>query len=160
MLTPLETRLREHGIVHPIYTVEMAAREKFDLAYACAMLTMETSGGWNEFGHDPGNPVQGGWVNEERYRLMRHYVSQGYPSQGVGPCQLTSTGLQDEADQIGGCWLAEHNMAVGFHFLQELIHEHGEVGGFTAYNGSGPAADAYGQHAAVLAAEFRKVIQR
>ena len=158
MDTPLEARLRAHHIVHPIYTVEMARREGLELACACAMLTKETSGGNNEFGHDPGNPINGGWVNQHRYQQMRHYVNLGYPSQGVGPCQLTSTSLQDEADKLGGCWVIEHNMAVGFHDLHQLIQEHGEEGGFAAYNGSGPLAAAYGRDAVEIAAHFRQII--
>lgn len=154
----IEVRLASNGIHHPIFTVKQARATGLWIERACAMLMMETSGGWNEFGSDPGNPVHGGWVTKARYHEMRGYVARGYPSQGVGPCQLTSVGLLDEADKLGGSWLIPHNMTVGFRYLHELQNEHGVQAGFSAYNGSGPAAVAYGERAVVWEEHFRKVL--
>jgi hypothetical protein len=44
------------------------------------------------------------------------------------------------------------SMGVGFSFLKQLQAQHGREGGFAAYNGSGPAAVAYGQRAMERAA--------
>jgi hypothetical protein len=63
--------------------------------------------------------------------------------QGVGPAQLTWYSLQDEADRRGGCWVPEHNIAVAFSHLAQLIRAHGVTDGLARYNGSGPAAVAY-----------------
>jgi len=156
--TPLEIRLREHGIIHPVWTVQAAKQEGLELASACAMLMMESSGGHNEFGHDWPFEYAGQEVTEARYKALRAAINAGHPSDGVGPCQLTSVGLLDEADKIGGAWVILHNMQVGFHFLHGLQQEHGLEGGFAAYNGSGPAAVAYGQRAMVLRGEFLAVI--
>lgn len=156
--TPLEARLRQRGLVHPVFTVQAAERVGLPLEAACAMLEMESSGGLNEFGHDPGNPVQGGFVTKNRYLDMRYHVRRGAPSQGVGPCQLTSTWLQDEADHEGGCWIVEHNMAVGFHFLRQLRDELGDWGGYYRYNGSGPAASAYAYRATQLEQRWKQII--
>lgn len=156
--SPLEAALRAHGIVHPQITNTASANTGLSLASACAMLEMETAGGNNEFGSDPGNPVHGGWVNEDRYKLMRHYVAEGYPSQGVGPCQLTSVGLLNEADARGGSWQVEPNMIIGFTFLRQLQAEFGEQGGFQHYNGSGPAAVAYGQRSMALREQWQQLI--
>jgi hypothetical protein len=156
--TPLEAKLRAHGIIHPIFTVKWAEHEGLELASACAMLMMESSGGHNEFGHDGGNRVQGGQVTEARYKQLRAGIAAGEPSNGVGPCQLTSVGLLDEADLLGGAWIIEHNMTVGFHFLHGLQTEHGIEGGFVAYNGSGPAAVAYGARAMEIRQEFLEII--
>ena len=49
-------------------------------------------------------------------------------------------------------------MHVGFLFLYQLQREYGAEGGFVHYNGSGPAADAYGARAMAYADQFRQVI--
>jgi hypothetical protein len=156
--SPVEAALRAAGIVHPQWTASVAAGVGLGLAAACALLDMETSGGHNEFGHDPGNPIQGGPVTELRYKLMRHFAAEGHPSQGVGPCQLTSIGLLDAADAQGGAWAPIANMKVGFRFLFQLRHEFGDQGGFQHYNGSGPAAVSYGLRAVTLEARWEKLI--
>lgn len=154
----IEARIHLHGIRHPIVTYTQSQQTRLDLPSACAMLMMESNGGENVFGHDPGNAIQGGFVNRSLYEQMRHSVAIGHPSQGVGPCQLTSTALQDEADKLGGCWLIDHNMHVGFGFLKNLIDQHGHEGGFTAYNGSGSMAEAYGRRADALRQEFAALL--
>jgi hypothetical protein len=156
--TPLEAELRKRGIVHPQFTVQEAEQVSLSLAAACAMLEMETSGGNNEFGHDSGNPIQGGTVTEDRYDLMRHYVSVGHPPQGTGPCQLTSLSLLDQADKLGGSWIVETNMRVGFLFLRQLRSEFGSQAGFQHYNGSGSAAIAYGRMAMQRESYWQTVI--
>ena len=65
--------------------------------------------------------------------------------QGVGPCQLTYWTLQDAADALGGCWKPLANMRVGFSHLAEAVRRSGLRAGVAAYNGSGPAAEAYAQ---------------
>lgn len=126
------------------------------LSAALAMLTMET-GGANVFGHDPVRPPQqvGGHVTRELYRRYLHYRGLGYGNQGVGPCQLTGTGLQDQADHRGGCWKPLHNMEVGFTYLHNLAHTFASWQlAFQHYNGSGPRAVAYGQHAHAIMAQW------
>jgi hypothetical protein len=66
---------------------------------------------------------------------------------GVGPTQLTSSGLQDQADAEGGCWRLIPNMKVGFRFLHQLQTQHGVRNGFKSYNGSGRAAEEYADRA-------------
>jgi hypothetical protein len=127
-----------------------------DLPFLCAILMMETSGGFNWFGHDP--TVCAGWgeVTEAKYRAYVKLRDTTGLLQGVGPGQLTSLGLQQEADTAGGCWQPEHNLAVAAHFLAGLVSEHaGNLqAAATAYNGSGPAAVAYGQRVMALRAHF------
>jgi hypothetical protein len=57
--------------------------------------------------------------------------------------QLTSPGLQDRADALGGCWLPGPNIRVGLEFLAGNIKRRGLCPGAVAYNGSGPAAQRY-----------------
>lgn len=118
----------------------------------CLALLENESGGRNIFGDDPGgNALPRIWYDEPvtRYRYTIYKVRRnlGMTPNGVGPTQLTSTGLQKEAEKAGGCWKPYYNMIVGFKFLHELQTEHGREGGFQAYNGSGPAAVAYGARA-------------
>lgn len=125
MLTPRQTltaiRLRRAGIVNPIITVQEADRVGVPYDVLATILDMETGGGKNVFGHDPGGAVTGGKVTKERYLEYRRALTQGagkFP-QGVGPMQLTSLGLQNEADRMGGCWIPRYNIRVGARFLKE-----------------------------------------
>jgi hypothetical protein len=127
-----------------------------DLSDCLAMLENE-SGGRNIFGADPGgNALPSAWfdtsVTRAKYTFYKLRRNLGMTPNGVGPCQLTSTDLQREAEKAGGCWKPLHNMGVGFNFLKQLQAIHGREGGFAAYNGSGPAAVAYGQRAMERAA--------
>lgn len=156
-LTTVQARIKEHGIIHPVWTEQAAAQVGLALEHACASLLMETDGGYPFVGHDPGNPINGynhKWTTEPVYRLMVHYVGEGYPSQGMGPCQLTSRGLQEEADRLGGTWVIVHNQHIGFLFLRQLIDEFGVEGGFQHFNGSGAAAVRYGEEAVRISDEF------
>jgi hypothetical protein len=153
-------RLKRHGIIYPLQTVRAQRAAKLGLPLACALLVMETGGGHNEFGHDMfgSQPAPGyGWgtVTKTKYLAFRYLRDIEHRSNGVGPGQLTSISLQDEADRIGGCWVPQHNMAVGFHYLHDLILEHGLHGGCVAYNGSGPAAQRYADHLLALAEHFK-----
>lgn len=153
-------RLRRHGIVYPLQTLRARTTAKLGLPLACAMLVMETGGGHNEFGHDSdaGGPCPGyGWgtVTKAKYETFKALRVKEGRSNGVGPAQLTSPSLQDEADRAGGCWIPQHNMAVGFHYLHDLIKEHGLEAGCVAYNGSGPAAERYGAELLALAERFK-----
>jgi hypothetical protein len=139
--------LAEGGIVAPGTVVEEAHGAGLPLPLACALLEKESSGGRNEFGHDPTIFAGAGEVTQEKYeRYKRERVASGNRQmQGVGPCQLTWWQLQDEADEAGGCWRPEINMRIGFRQLAGLVKEFGEADGARRFNGSGPAADAYGK---------------
>lgn len=125
------------------------AKNRPELSQCLAMLENE-SGGRNIFGGE-GSACPVEWyeaeVTEARYVVYRERRDRGMTPNGVGPTQITDPGLQIEAQELGGCWIPKHNMAVGFGFLHQLMVEHGTEGGFTAYNGSGPAAIAYGERA-------------
>lgn len=153
-------RLRRHGIVYPAATIRAKNAARLGLPLACALLVMETGGGRNEFGHDMfgSQPAPGyGWgtVTKTKYLAFRRLRDEERRSNGVGPGQLTSISLQDEADRIGGCWVPQYNMAVGFHYLHDLILEHGLHGGCVAYNGSGAAAERYAERLLALAEQFK-----
>lgn len=161
MISPLLVlRLRRHGILYPVKTLRARKAAKLGLPLACAMLMLESGGGRNEFGHDSDRkgPCPGyGWgaVTKTKYLKFRALRDSEGRSNGVGPAQLTSPSLQNEADRVGGCWVVQHNMAVGFHYLHDLIKEHGLLGGCIAYNGSGAAATAYGHRLIALAEQFK-----
>lgn len=130
----------------PDEMIRAAQAENVELAVAATILMKETGGGRNVWGHDPVDPqgcyVKGGQVTEGDYRRYRA-SSGGY--QGCGPCQCTSAGYQDTADQLGGCWDPTANMRSGFRGMGALIRQYGVQDGARRYNGSGPAAEAYGR---------------
>lgn len=116
----------------------------------CLALLENESGGANIFGHEgTACPEEwwGGEVTEPRYVVYRERRDKGLTPDGVGPTQITDPQLQIEAQNLGGCWKPKLNMDVGFGFLHQLMVEHGSQDGFAAYNGSGPAAVAYGERA-------------
>lgn len=141
------------GIQRAADVVAIAARCGLELAAAAAVLVMESGGGANVWGHDNvatgGIYVKGAPVTREAYLMYRTAAARGeIGRQGVGPCQLTYGPLQAAADGAGGCWEPLANMSVGFAHLAALLQDHGDVQGFAAYNGSGPAAQHYGAVAA------------
>lgn len=152
--------MRVHGIVYPAVTMREARTTGLPLHFACAMLEKETGGGKNVFGHDPVKAPQviGGEVNALRYARYRYLRRRGYGNQGVGCCQLTSSGFQDRADALGGCHRPGPNMRVGFATLRALIAAYGPERGAARYNGSGPAADAYGADFIRKAARWRTIL--
>lgn len=160
MRAPLAVRLRRAGIVHPLWTIRYAAMHGVPLNVACAVLMQESGGGANEFGHDPTIFVGAGVVTKAKYLAYRAARNRLDECQGVGPMQLTSRGLQDEADVYGGCWNPRANIAVGMHFLGERIAAHPDNlgAGVASYNGSGTAATRYALHVLAIAAHFAAVI--
>lgn len=126
------------------------AHRKTGLAIAMVAALVEQETGFRHvYGHDPvRNPVKsppGGYraVTRKNYRAYKRYRRMGLGMQGVGLTQLTYYTLQDEADRHGGCWQYRANILVGCQHLKALIGAHGEAAGCAAYNGSGPAAQAY-----------------
>lgn len=116
----------------------------------CLALLENESTGRNIFGGE-GSACPSRWyegpVTRYRYTIYKVRRNLGMSPNGVGPTQLTDPGLQKEAEKAGGCWKPYYNMIVGFHLLRELQQQHGREEGFRAYNGSGPAAVAYGARA-------------
>lgn len=159
-LVPLPLRLKRAGIVYPNWTSRAASISGVPLDFLCAILMMESSGGLNVWGHDPTIFVGAGAVTKANYAAYAKLRDATGELQGCGPCQLTSKSLQLSADEAGGCWQPEHNIAVGAHFLAGLIAAHGGnlQEAAAAYNGSGPAAEAYGQRVIVLQAHFKAAL--
>lgn len=138
----LVSKLRQGGIKIPARALIAARRAKLPLSLACAILMQESGGGANVFGHDPTIFAGAGDVTKKKY--LAYKAQRGTTKmQGVGPCQLTWWELQDQADERGGCWKPLVNMQIGFERLAANVRAHGLHDGIRAYNGSGPAAEAY-----------------
>jgi putative peptidoglycan binding protein len=150
--------LSARRVTRPAEVVELAAAAGLDLACAATLLEKESGGGRNVWGHDPvrtgGLYRKGGEVTREAYLAYKARRAE-LGAQGVGPCQLTWRGYQDEADRRGGCWDWRVNVAVGFETLAGLIRAHGVRGGFRRYNGSGPMAEKYADDAMEKLARWR-----
>lgn len=141
--------LAQFGNHDPQSTIAAAGLENIELALAATMLGKE-SNGRNVWGSDPvstgGAYVKGGPVTKANYLAYRALVQAGkIGRQGVGPAQCTSAGYQNTADQLGGCWDPVANMRSGFRGLGALVRTYGVQQGARRYNGSGPAAEAYGR---------------
>jgi hypothetical protein len=148
------------GIVRAGEVVELAAATGLDLACAATLLAKESGGGRNIWGHDPvptgGAYTPGGLVTRANYAAyQRARAERRAGLQGCGPTQLTFGAYQAQADAVGGCWDWRCNVTVGFRLLASLIRAHGIQDGFRRYNGSGPAAEAYGRDAAARVSRWR-----
>lgn len=128
------------------HILEAVETTKLPLSYALALVEKE-SGGRNVYGHDKvRNPApKGGRVTARNYAAYKKARKAGMGMQGVGHTQLTWYALQDAADALGGCWRPYPNLVVGFSNLKRLTNVHGKEAGAAAYNGTGPAAEAYGR---------------
>lgn len=162
----LVAKMRKAGIVNPIYTLQAAKAAKLDLAIACAILSQESGGGKNEWGHDPTIFVGGGRFGEIvtkeaylAYKAQRGPTGRG-GMQGVGPCQLTYYSYQDKADALGGCWLPRWNMQVGFQLVHDLIQKDGLHAGLAGYNGSGSAAERYADTVMGRIEQWKQILGR
>lgn len=138
--------IRVHGIaiVNPEVTVEAIRDSGIRPALALALLSQESSGGHNIWGHDA-TIFAGGYdaANKRFYGKQeaqsRTVTRAGYDAytaerartradpQGVGPTQLTDLGLQKMADFLGGAWKPLPNMIVGFERFGELLQQAGSV---------------------------------
>jgi hypothetical protein len=148
-----------HGIVYPHETYRAHELVGIPLSVLCAVLQLETSGGHNEYGHDPVKRGQawGGPVTRDNYREYRRLRDAGAGNQGVGPMQLTSSWLQDQADRRGGCWVPLHNLTEGSTFLEQLHRTYGSWQlAAQHYNGSGPRAVHYGESMSALAGVWHR----
>lgn len=159
--------MKANGIDYPKWTYEAHEESGFGLAALCAVLEKETGGGANVYGHDKDSLGQIIWhgrpgrvdVTEANYANYKEWRDIFGLAQGVGPMQLTSPGLQSEADNLGGCWHPRHNLRIGARHLKRLQRAHGDIRtAFRAYNGSGPAAEAYADAVMVLRDKWRQLL--
>lgn len=148
-------------------TLEVAQAEVYsayytglDLSVACATTQLE-SNGQHIYGNDPGTEwmqgLDGKPVTKDNYlTFVKPGVYGGKTLNGIGVKQLTSLGLVQAADARGGAWNVQHNCAEGDRFFLELLRQTGSLWqAFMSYNGSGPAAVAYADHAVSVVAQWR-----
>lgn len=139
----LATKAKRHGARYSLRIVLEARRAGIPVSLGFALIEQE-SGFRNVFGHDPTIFIGAGVVTKQKYLAYRKQRGRS-KMQGVGPAQLTWWAYQDEADQLGGCWVPKHNIRVAFGLLASHIRGLGVQAGIAAYNGSGPAARRYAQ---------------
>lgn len=146
------TALR-YGTKRPYAVMRAADATHLPFNVACALLEKESAGGANVFGHDPTIYVGAGRVTKKKYLAYRRERDRTGKMQGVGPCQLTWKGYQDEADKLGGCWKPYNNMLVGFRLLKSLRDSQGSwTAAGTRYNG----ASSYGHDLKVRIDKWHK----
>jgi hypothetical protein len=160
--------IEQYGLQNGADCLKASRAVGLDLSYCCALLEME-SGGRNIFGGDPWNPreypkgaaLPVSWsetpVTRAKYTYYKLRRNRGMQPNGVGPCQLTSAGVQMLAEDKGGCWKPLHNMEIGFGLLKRLITINGKFMGYQEYNGSGPAAEAYARNATGLQIQWHNL---
>lgn len=155
-------KLRRHGVKQPRAVIEEAQRAGLSLSNALAMLEKETGiPQRNIFGGDYG-AAYAGKPPYYHDRVTRRRVKKllGQPlNNGVGWCQLTYRPFVTQAEAMGGAHKPRFQMRVGFGVLGGLIRQKGQAAGFAAYNGSGPAAEAYGRDAVAKAERWKSILR-
>lgn len=137
----LALRAKKHGARYSLRIIREARRAGIPVSLGFALIEQE-SNFTNVFGSDPTIFAGAGTVTKAKYLAYKKQRGRTR-MQGVGPAQLTWYELQDRADKRGGCWMPQHNIAVGFDALAKHIVGKGTRAGIAAYNGSGPAANRY-----------------
>lgn len=138
--------IRRHGGRWEDAIVEEARNFELPASLVCAVIEKE-SGFTNVFGHDSGpghtntiksppRPAPDLVVTQELYAEYLRQRNLGKGQQGVGPMQLTSAGLQDDADRSGGCWKPEINIRIGAKTLARHVARLGLQRGVQRYNGA------------------------
>ncbi|SHG23428.1 hypothetical protein [Streptoalloteichus hindustanus] len=159
-MTTKEAAIIGGGILPEVagIAVAEAKRAQLSLAVGCVMLMKESGGGRNVYGHDKVRcgPV-GGSVTEENYRdYLRNRSRCG--AQGVGPAQLTYPGIQDRADQLGGCWRPDINIRVGFEILADYVRTSGVRDAFSRYNTGKPGDTPYARDAMSKLPHWERIV--
>jgi hypothetical protein len=163
-------RAARAGAGRPLRITFEAVRAGIPIAAAFALVEKESGrAARNVFGHDPTTSIPSSWmgqrVTRSRYvHYKRWRAARGM--QGVGPLQLTWWEFQDRADRLGGCWKPWHSIRVGL----EVYAGHYRAASGTRrerlraaaekYNGSGPAAVAYGRDFMVKFDAWQRVLNR
>lgn len=96
--------------------------------YSWALALVEQESGWqNVFGGDHGqlpNPAAPPFyhvaVTRERVQALKAYVHAGHASNGVGLTQLTSIGLIEGADAMGGAHRPVFQLRMGLRFFRSV----------------------------------------
>lgn len=151
----LAVKAKRYGAKYSLRIILEARKVGLPISLAFALVEKE-SGFTNVFGHDPGNHSGAGAVTKSKYlayKAQRGSTGRG-GMQGVGPCQLTYYSYQDTADRLGGCWKPRYNIQVGLGLLANHIRQYGKTAGIAAYNGSGPAAQAYARSVEQIATKW------
>lgn len=137
-------KLKRYGVRRPRLVISEAKKADLPLRYALAMLEKETGiPQRNIFGcdHGPGKAYCHQRVTKTRVRKL---LDSGMAN-GVGWTQLTYRPFVIQAQQEGGAHRPKCQMRVGFRVLAQNIRTWGPQAGAARYNGSGPAAEAYGR---------------
>lgn len=153
----LPKRLAANGVKKPGMVIREAKRAKLPLPDALAMLEQETGiPQKNIFGCDWGPGIAFCHMRVTAKRV-RELIRSGRAN-GVGWTQLTYQALVKTAQAMGGAWRPKYQCREGFTTLAGLIRQYGRESGHAHYNGSGPAAEAYGREAVALVAKWRRVV--
>lgn len=150
-------RARAHGARYARTIADEAARA--GIPYAVAFASVEQESAFrNVFGHDPGGLFPGEKVTGARVAALLSHVAAGGVSNGVGFSQLTYPPFIRQAHQMrGGAARVRNQIRVGFRLLADLHRQHGSWHeAFRAYNGAGPAAEAYARMMDVRVAKWQR----
>jgi hypothetical protein len=162
----LARRAKRAGAAYALRIIWEARAAGLPVSLGFAIVEEESSdrvtrAGRNVYGHDDvrNRAPKGGLVTKANYlAVYKPDRLAGHGAQGVGLTQLTSPGLQTQADRLGGCWVPKNQLRVGFRFLAGLIAAHGPEVGIRLYNGSGQPARDYAKRVLQRQRYWHKVL--
>jgi hypothetical protein len=149
-------KLKRHRVRKPRVVIAEAERANLRLPDALAMLEQETGiPQRNIFGCDYG-PGKA-FCHERVTKGKVATLLAGPLSNGIGWTQITYKPLIPAALR-SKMHRPRYQMRVGFGVLANNIRQYGQREGHARYNGSGPAAEAYGDHAVDLAHKWHRIL--
>lgn len=141
--------------------VAWAARDaavKHDVPLARLIAVAEAESGFrNVWGHDSGKWREPGEVT--KLGVVRYFsVPAALRPNGAGVWQLTWPEYQDRAQAAGGLHDVYSQASVAATVLKGLPGSGSTAAGISRYNGSGPAAQAYGRRVHIREAHWQSVL--
>jgi hypothetical protein len=162
----------DRKIVIPEIILATSIRAGLEIHVACGVVTQESSGGRNIWGHDrtpagaplpyvKGDPVTRRAYTE--YKKLRGEDGRGpIGRQGCGAWQLTWHSLQDAADVEGGCWEPWANSVIGTRTMGAHLRRKGETlrDALSRYNTGDPGDSLYSRRVLPIIEEWRALLDR
>jgi hypothetical protein len=157
-LTPAVRRIHAAGVPLDVAWAARDAAVAADFPLARLLAVGEAESGFrNVWGHDAGKWRENGPVTQQSVGRYYRAPAAQRPN-GAGVWQLTYGPFQALAEQRGGLHTLAAQASVAVHVLKSLPGAGGSAESLARYNGTGPAARAYGARVHAREAHWSRVV--
>lgn len=157
---PAVVALRRAGVPEDVARAARlpAMRQGVPLARMIAIAEAE-SGFRNIWGHDAGKWREDGPLTKASVARYFAQPSSRRPN-GAGVWQLTYDPFQRQAEAAGGLHLLTPQARIATAVVKGLPHSGATAAGLSRYNGTGPAAELYGERVHAREAHWQAILDR